>query len=213
MTTAAAGWRERLNPAVLREYASRIRPWGAVAIVIALGLVGWASLLAIHGWEASQDLPPLRSKIDLVDLALADPVPSKEVLEAELKDRTRMLEEWATSFSFQGYPDTDQLLSIIAATAQEAGANITTMVLGQQNTLTQGGVQFQTQSLKVTLNARTHANVFVFLSVLHQKLPIFEVRNTKLGGFGGNPSADIQLFFYLAPELSPEEEPEKEKKK
>ena len=187
----------------LRERLYRVKPWVGIAIVVALGLAVFYGVEGTRYWMASRQLEPLESKILQIDQSIQDILPSSEAIELDLEERQLLFEEWTGVFTYDGYPDTDKLLATVSGTAVEAVVNLTSIVIGDQASMNIDGLTYETLSLSLALTSKTHGDVFLFLSMLHQKLPIFDVSGIDLAGFGGEPSADMTLLFYLSPE--PEE--------
>ena len=185
--------------AALRERLYRVKPWIGIAVVVALGLAVFYGVQGIRYWMASQQLEPLKSRIIQIDHSLQDTLPSPEAIEDELEGRQSLFEEWTGVFTYDGYPDTDQLLASVSVTAFEAGVYLTSIVIDDQASITMEGLTYETLSLSLALTSDTHGDVNLFLSMLHQKLPIFVVSGIDLAGFGGEPSANMTLLFYLSP--------------
>jgi len=136
-------------------------------------------------------------------LTTADP---QEALETEVETRTRLMEQWAALFNYEGYPETDGLLAIVFATALENRISLSSMNLGDDDVEAGEDLEYQTQTLILNLEAESHSDIFTFLSGLHRKVPAVRVERIDLGGFGDVPSAKVGLIFLIAPAPPSEEE-------
>ena len=67
-------------------------------------------------------------------------------------------------------------------------------------------LQYQSHTLEVTLSGRTHADIFRFLQQLQVNMPGLSVSAPSLSGFGGTPSGNFKLHFFLSPERFKSEE-------
>ena len=62
-----------------------------------------------------------------------------------------------------------------------------------------------TLPMALTLSGRT-IDIYRFLSLLQQRLPVVSIPTVGLGGLDAVASAQVQLVFYFLPEASPDEE-------
>ena len=96
--------------------------------------------------------------------------------------------------------ESDSLIGIISITAQETGVSlgrIATSPLGSQE---KNGILFSTLPISVTLRGNT-VDIYRFLSLLQQKVPVAQVADITLINLEGDPTAQVELLFFLSPEV------------
>ena len=193
-TTALGGLRARLP---------KLKPWVTAAIVVGLVLVLYYGFQARKYLTDSGALAVSDSKIQVLDQAIREAIPERDAIEQEVEERTRLLDEWKSAFSVEGYPTTtDPLLAIVSATAQETGVALSSISLGKQVPEAEGRLQYQVQILYLEMTGETFGEIYRFISRLHEKIPALDVSDVSLSGFGGGRSANAGLRFYFAPELA-----------
>ena len=94
----------------------------------------------------------------------------------------------------------DAIYPVITATAEEVGVTLGSLTVLDTKPLIERGIEYQTLGARFALTADTHGLIYDFLSRLHRKAPGVSVTSIALEGFGGEPSAQLQVKFYLAPE-------------
>ena len=100
----------------------------------------------------------------------------------------------------------DQLLASIYELAEGSGVQIGSATVDEQATEVAELVQYQTESLSLSLAAQSHKDVYRFLQALHRKMRFLEVQDFSMAGFSGEPTAKVRLHFLLLPEpVVPEE--------
>ena len=98
-------------------------------------------------------------------------------------------------------------MAAVASVASAASVELTSMNPDTPRSEVLGELQYQVQTLAIAVRGET-ADLYSFLSLLHQQVPVVIASNISIGGFGGRPQAQLQLLFYLSP--GPIEEPEPE---
>ena len=194
------------NIAGLRQVLSRVKPWAGVAMVLAVVLLVFYLVQGWRYWQASADSYSLSQEIQKSEEKIALMSQGSESATAELEsqqvDRQRSLEELRDSFS---YRSTGSLMATIASVASAASVELTSMNPDFPRTEVLGELQYQVQTLAISVRGET-ADLYSFLASLHQQLPVVIASDISIGGFDGRPQAQLQLLFYLSPE--PIQEPE-----
>ena len=199
MTSSLAGFRERIP---------EVKPWIAVAIILAVVLVLYYVFMGVRFYFGSQDLAAADLEINSLTTQMEDPVPTEKNLQEIVDGRAELFERWAGVFIYEGHPTTtDPLLAIISDIAIQSGVNLGTMKVLAPGGTTVEEVRYRTQPVTITAFGRSHSDIFRFLSNLHSALPFFRTGAISLAGFTDTPSAEVRLTFYLAPVPDPEEAP------
>ena len=203
----------------LREGLRKVKPWAAVATTLAVLLVGYSVLQARTYLTASDDLDAatvrlgqLANVIDQLSEAAPDDVEAAKAQREEvLETRQVVLQEWKDQLVVAGYPSTtDPLLAILFAVASESNVGLRSIALREPEFLhpDEGAVfQYHVQPISLIVDAKSHGEIYRFLSQLHLENPSIRVEAISLTGFGGGDSAaEVILEFHLSPHPPPEEE-------
>lgn len=100
--------------AVLRDRLSSVKPWAAVAVLMAVALVSFYAYQGWRYWKSTEELAVSTSKIKGLDAEIAVPVPPLDRLEEEREERERLLEEWAHLFGYDVYYDLPAIAALPA---------------------------------------------------------------------------------------------------
>ena len=125
----------------------------------------------------------------------------KQQLEAEellLGNRNSQLEELNGLFQ---YPSTDDLLNIVADTAQKIGLNLIFSSAGPLQTETVGAMVYQVRRVALKLGGEP-ADFFKFLAQLQEMVPVASATEVRLS-LEDDPSAEVTLLFFLSPVTAP----------
>ena len=194
------------NIAELRQVLSRVKPWVGVAVILTVVLLVFYLVQGWRYWQASAESSSLNQEIEKSEGKIALMSQSSESATAELESqqvgRQRSLEELRDSFS---YRSTGNLMATVASVASAASVELTSMNPDIPRTEVLGELQYQVQTLAISIRGET-ADLYSFLSSLHQQLPAVIASEVTIGGFDGRPQTQLQLLLYLSPE--PIEEPE-----
>jgi len=195
----------RQNIAELREVLYRVKPWVGVAVMLALVLLVFYLVQGWRYWQASGDISSLNRDIQksekTISLMSHGDESAKLDLEIQQADGQRSLEELRGLFS---YRSTESIMATVASVASAASVELTSMYPAAPRTAVLGELQYQVQTLAIAVRGET-ADIYSFLSSLHQQVPVVTASNISIGGFSGRPQAQLQLLFYLSP--GPIEEP------
>ena len=188
------------NQATLRQLVYRVKPWVGVAVILAVVLLGYLLVQGWRYWQASGDVSSLSQEILKFETSTKLMVLQGEQSEAELESQPlegqRTVDELESIFSHRS---AESLMTIVAATALEAPVELTTINPGPPQIKVIGELQYRTQPISISVGGTTD-ELFRFLSLIHENVPVVSVSDLSIGGLGGSPQAQMLLLFYLSPE-------------
>lgn len=184
-----------------RRYLTRVKPWVAVALVIAVVLIGFYLVLGMRYRHDSQQAASANNQLGRISGQLRQKALNIEALETGLKSQEQQLNEAIQTFNHRQPED---LVYILTTTAKETGIFLPKVTLGELGTETKSNVQYQVQSIAVIVQGTT-PNIYRFLSVLQDKVAVAKVSTVTLSGLEGSPMAQVQLALYLSPETIQED--------
>ncbi len=179
------GWRQRFP---------NVSWWAAAAIATTLALAVYYSALGARSWEISKRTASLNEQMARSSAALAAPPPQESSLTAELQHQEQRLEELRHAFN----PEPEGPVAVLDAVAQDSELNLTSIALGEISPVTQGNIQYQTQSVTVAISGDLQ-NIYKFLSLVQQNAPIAAITSIRIAGFSSSTSAQVSLLFHLSP--------------
>ena len=186
--------------AELKQRLPRVKPWIAVAVILAVTLAGYYFVLGTRYLKASGEVISIEEQIRLQTRILRQQIPDEVALKAERASGEHRLKELRTLFT---YSETGVLMGILSDTADDALVGMDRIELVDTRMETLGGIQYQTVPVTTTVRGDT-LDIYQFLSLLQQKVPGASVSDITLSGLDGSPKAQLQLLFYLLPEASSE---------
>ncbi|MFQ5934315.1 MAG: hypothetical protein ACE5KI_06705 [Dehalococcoidia bacterium] len=187
--------------AELKRYSSRIKPWIAVALLLAVAIVGYYSFLGLRYFNASGEVNSLNSEIGQLTSSLRRLSLDAEALQHDIETQEQPSETVRSLFS---YLESYDLVGILSATAQESAVTLGRVDVGDGNLETQGEVQYLTQPMTAVLQGNI-SDIYRFLPLLQQKVPGTRVVRISISGFEGSSSAQVEILFYLLPEEEEEQ--------
>ncbi len=188
--------------AELQRHLSRVKPWVAVAALLAIALLGYYSIMGMNYLNASGEVASLNSEIQLLSRRLGPTPPDMEALKAEQESLGQQLEGLRDLF---GSREGDDLVAILSDTAQETAVALGQVAVGDSRPETQGEIQYRIQPMTATIEGEA-VDIYRFLSLLQQKVPVASVKGIDISGLDGLASAQVQLLFYLSPEATSEKQ-------
>ena len=183
--------------AELQQVLSKVKPWVWVAAILAVALFAYYSMLGLRYMDASGDVSSFKAEISDLAAKLKSTSPNVDALTAEQQVLQAKLQDVQEGFMLS---ESDSLIGIISITAQETGVSlgrIATSPLGSQE---KNGILFSTLPISVTLRGNT-VDIYRFLSLLQQKVPVAQVADITLINLEGDPTAQVELLFFLSPEV------------
>ena len=179
-----------------------VRPWVAVAILIAAPLLIYFAYQGALWYQATEDRTTAREDIERLDLVTRNSPGDTKEQEAQLVATTIQLDNLRRMYE---YPFTDKLMSIVSETAREANLDLASMTVDRIKIEPQVTLQYLVQPMSIRLNG-TPANVQEFLAALYERVPVVVATNASMVNLSQSPSAQIQLLFFLSPEQIPDED-------
>ncbi len=184
--------------AQLRENLARVKPWVAVAVLLAIALLGYYAVLGTRYFNASEQVASMNGEIRQLTAKLREPPLDEEALKAERESQKQQLEAMRSLFS---HPKSDDLVGILSATAQETSVTLAKVAVADWRWELQGEIGYWTQPMTAMLHGET-VDIYRFLSLLQQKVPVARVTSVNMSGLEAVPSAQVQVLFYLSPEAT-----------
>lgn len=182
----------------LKQSLSRVKPWVAVAAVLTVALLSYYTFLGARYWKASQQAPALDARVQQLLRVTRQELPEEVIAQTELESAEERLKALRQLFI---YPQTDDLLGIVAATAKDARVGLLSMTAGEQQTRTIDGITYQVQPITVSLLGEA-GSVFKFISLMHQKVPVLSVARFGVASLDSTPSTNVQMQVLLSPEAA-----------
>ena len=179
----------------LRKNLARVKPWMAVAAVVALGLLGYYLLLGARYWQASTASAAAREEIRDFERKMRAVPNDVLLLSSELKGQQARVDALNDLFAVSS---TDDLLGIISTTATESAVELRSISSDPPKQELLGNLEFDVQPVGISVQGPID-NFSRFLSLLQQKVPVVSARDVQISGLDGAPTARIQLVFYLSP--------------
>ena len=162
-----------------------------------MALLAYYSTLGLRYMNASGDVSSFKAEISDLAAKLKSTSPNVDALTVEQQALQAKLQDVQEGFMLS---ESDALIGIISTTAQETGVSlgrVTTSLLGSQE---RNGILFSTLPISVTLEGNT-VDIYRFLSLLQQKVPVAQIADIALTNLEGDPTAQVQLLFFLSPEV------------
>ena len=178
------------------------RPWVVIAVIMAAGLFLFFVGQGVRYWQATGDNAILQEDIRRLERATGVLPSSAGEQEAKLEANTLQFDALLQLFE---YPATDTLMSIVSNTAGVAGLDLVSMTAEDVVIEPRGALQYRVRPISVVVDGPT-GNVREFLSALYELVPVLVASNARMVNLDSVPSTQIQLRFYLSPELIPEED-------
>ena len=170
------------NQAALRQLVSRVNPWVGAAVILAVVLLGYFLVQGWRYWQASGNVSSLNREILKLENSTRLMVLQGEQAEAEIESQPLegqlTVEELESLFSHRS---AEYLMTIVAATALEAPVELTTINPAPPQIEVLGELQYRAQPIAIAVGGTTD-ELFRFLSLLHENIPVVSVTDLTIGG-------------------------------
>ena len=186
----------------LKRLLSRVKPWVAVALTLAVVIVGYYGVLGLRYFKVSQEFPSLTSQIQQLARGARGQAPEEQLVMTELESLQLRLEKLQRLFD---YPETDDLMAIMADAAQEISVTLRSITIGDANSDILNGTAFVVQPVNVTVKGKPDS-IYGFMSLLQEKIPVIVVTSIRLSDIDAKPTGQIDFVVYLSPEAESEDE-------
>ena len=145
------------NLAELREMLNRVRPWVGAAVILAVLLLGYYLVQGWRYWQATGDSSSLEKGVEKLDKNIALIANRGESIWADLERQPLQkppVAELRDRFSEQPVLD---LMAVVANTADRAAVSLTSLNPQPQETRVIGRLQYQVQTLSISVEGSTTA--------------------------------------------------------
>ena len=186
----------------IKVLLSRVKPWVAVAVLMATLVVGYYGILGARYFKVSQEFPSLTTQIQQLARGTRGQAPEGQLVMVELESVQLRLEELQSLFD---YPETDDLMAIMSDTASEIPLTLRSITIGDASTEILNGTVFQVQPVNVTVKGKADS-IYGFMSLLQKKIPVIVVTSIRLSDIDAKPNGQIDFVVYLSPEAESEDE-------
>ena len=186
--------------AKLQQHLAKVKPWVGVAAVLTLVLLTYYGYLGMQYLGASDEVAVLETQVTEQKVLLRASRMNEAQVETARQASEQRLETLRTFFR---YPDTDDLVGILSATAQDASVDLQRVIVGNQQTDVAGVVRYTTVSMTAVIEGDL-SSIYDFIFLLHQTVPVVRFGSVSLTGVQGIPTAQVELTFFLAPETAGE---------
>ena len=187
------------NLAGLRQFLSRVKPWVGVAVILAVVLLGYFLVQGWRYWQASGDVSSLNQEIldseNSTRLMILRGLAASEEREDQKATGQRAIEELNSLFSHRS---AEKLMTAVAATAEEAAVELTAINPAPSQIEVLGELRYEVQPIAISVGGTT-TNLFRFLSLLHENIPVVSVSDLTISSLNDSPLAQMLLLFYLSP--------------
>ena len=178
-----------------------VRPWVALAVALVIVLLAYYGLLGARYWTATSQIALTTQQINQITRVLREALPGASPAADGLEVQRQRINELGSVFR---YRSRDDLVGIVAAIAEETSVSLTSLGLGERQTLEEEGILYQLQPMVIVVGGRM-GDLDRFLARLSDTVSAVTVSNISIGGLESVPTANIELLFHLSPQISDEE--------
>ena len=186
-----------LTLADIKRQLSKIKPWVGAAVVLGVVLLGYYGMLGMRYLGVTEEVSSLEEEIRITQAALRQQPADNESLEAERDLQEKRLSAVRT---LSNSLHSDDLVGILAATARETDVYLSRIGIGDPKSELLDDVRYRTQPMSLTL-AGEMLDIFEFLSSVQKKVPLTRVPTINISSPAVDPSAQVQMVFFLSPEI------------
>ena len=164
-----------------------LKPWVAVAAVLAILIVGYSGFLGTRYLSASSHVDSLEAQ--------SAPAPGggqSEISPQMLQQQQELLKERLESADYSLM----DLIALISDTAEKTDVSVGSRVFDAPGEQTIGQFLYGTQRVRFSL-AGGEENILGFLSFLADEVPLV-IQSLSLAGLNDAPVADATLVFYMS---------------
>ena len=206
----------------LQQQLNRLKPWAVLAVLMAIGLLGYYIFLGLQYKHASAEEASLSDQAYRLTRLARAPLSLESGQVDQLESQTRWLAELNSWFDYPrtgspltklaAFPEPTEvdlksmtiadllLMDLLSTTADEAHVKLVSVTGGELEQETQGVMQFQVKPIDIVIEGYA-ANMYRFLNRLDQKPPLATVSNLNIEDLNFLPRAEIELrFYYLSPQ-------------
>ncbi len=179
-----------------RIYLSKLKAWAVIATLAAIIVVSFYSLEGWRYWQTWQESKVMNQQIDQISVKLQRANTMAEIAAGDLDLHQQRLEYLEEMFN---QSDSNMLIGILSNISWDTGIELATITAGEPISDEIGSNRYTTQPISLDAQGDIE-DIYHFMSVLQEKLPIVSVTNLNISSPGPDAKAQIQLMFYMSPE-------------
>ena len=187
---------------ILSIQISEVKPWVAIAVLLAVAILGIYAIQSYRGWSSWQRTESLTARTGNLTVILSKDEPPLADIANWLETDQRKLEELRQKFE---YVSVDSLIGMLSAIASSSDVDLVSIAVSDATADEIDGVKYEVQPIAVTAFGNTQG-IFSFLESLNEPAPSAVVSNVQLAGLDSDPVAKLSFQFYLSPETDLDEE-------
>ncbi len=184
------------NVAALRKRIPKVDPWTAGLALAAAAILVYFGMLGFRYWNASRAVADLNVKARTYTLAAQRQAPDETAASAQAETQTRQLDRIRNLYT---YASADEFISVLASTASASGVSLISVSSADPQARTQGGVQFQVQSVSLRLQGMPD-NLYSFLASIQEKVQVASISDVRMTSLEGAAAASVTMLLYTSPQ-------------
>ena len=181
---------------------SEVKPWVAVAVMLAVVILGIYAIQSYRGWSSWEKTESLASRTGNLTVILARDEPPLEDIANQTETSQRKLERLRQKFE---YVSVDSLIAMLSTIASSSDVDLASITVSDPIADEIDGIKYEIQPIAVTALGSTQG-IFGFLGSLDEPAPSAVVSSVQLAGMDAESVAKLSFHFYLSPEASVDEE-------
>lgn len=185
------------NLAEVRVYLSKLKAWAVIATLTALLVVSFYSFEGWRYWQAWEESKLMSQQIDQINTKLNKGTSGIEVAAGDLDLHQQRLEYFESMFNES---DSNSLIGILSNISWDTEIELPTISAGEPTFENIGPYRYKTQPISLAAQGDIE-DIYRFVSTLQEELPIVSVTNLSISDPGEEAKAQIQLVFYISPQL------------
>lgn len=183
-------------PAQIPGQIARLKPWVAVALLLAAVILAIYAYQAFHYLSSWDKTGSLTARTDTLATILSREEPALEEIEGRLDVGQQRLKQLRLEFD---YASIDSLISMLSTAASSAGVGLASITVSAPAPEEIDGIRYQVQPIAVTALGSPQV-IFSFLESLSGPAPSATVSSVQLSGLDSASVAKLGFRFYLSPQ-------------
>jgi hypothetical protein len=178
---------------------AKVKPWVAVATVLALVMLGYSAYTGIRYRSLSSEVSELETSIAAHDRTLSTQLSGDEALLAkEAEEQSTKVQ--ATIDRFSG-PVASSLLAQVANAAESNGLQPNSLAGSTSDSARVGDLDFSTDGVAMALTGNIE-DLSDFLDTLREGFPGTTLIDMRVVGLEGKPSIQAEIVIHHSPRLA-----------
>ncbi len=184
----------------LRQPLKRLKPWIAIAVLLAVVLAGYYLFLGVRFGLAFQQAASLAGQIEEKSQGSLV-LPDSGALELSLSTGVQQLEERQAWYSL---PQRNDLMARLSAVASESRVDVISVTGVDPVEETRGTNQYLVQPMTANIQGDEPEDIYRFISLLSETPPVTTVSSISMSGLDGGTTAQVRFLFFFLAEVAPE---------